>query len=283
MPRTPWGGFSGPLGPHPAMTLTAVVRFLVERDDTWDRLEIWPNPGMDADFPSLLAIQDSARLTVHNGEDSATLMFELPGSFSQFWCQRDAAARQRWRELELQSSLRHNERLVRFRPKGAAVGETSRDWNFLRHFETLLDQQAEVGWQATARELFAQLQQIHPEAVDAGCADVTLLFLDSRVVAGAYNTHCHASVETLLMLDDPEIPHAAQRLIGLMLRDEIRLGDRQHLFPSASSRVNAIDGQLWQPQTQHLTVLAINRPRNLQRRMSSWFGRARLATSESYC
>jgi hypothetical protein len=265
------------------MTLTAVVRFLVERDDTWDRLEIWPSTGWEADFSSLLAKPDSHRLTVHSHAEAAMSMLELPRSFSQFWSDRDAAARQRWRELELLSSLQHNERLVRFRPRGAVVGDTSRDWNFLRHFETLLERQTEVGWRATARELFAQLRQIHPDAVDAGCADVTLLFVGSQVAAGAYNVHCQGSVETLLMLDDPKMPHAVHRLIGLMLHDEIRRGDRKHLFPPRSSRENAVDGQLWQPQTQHQTVLTIDRPGSLQRRMSNWLGRACSATSKSYC
>ncbi len=33
-----------------------------------------------------------------------------------------------------------------------------------------------------------------------------------------------------LLLADPNIPHATDRLIGMMLRDEIARGDSWHLF-----------------------------------------------------
>lgn len=270
VPQSPWGSLPGPVGPHPATTLTAVVRHLVDKDDSWDILEL-PEVVADGVDPNRVPqiIQSSGR-AVFQRPSCELLGLEMPATFSQFWANRDSTARQLWRDLDTRQSLRSVEKFVRFRPDGASCGDTLRDWSFLKQLERLVGLQADTSHGALSQKLFECLRETHPLAVDAGAADVSVLFNDSRLAAFAYNFHCRSRVETALLLADPQLPQARDRLIGLMLRDEIERGDTWHLFLPNSVPGNGVDRSLWKPTELCETAVMHDRRRSIRSRFLRW-------------
>lgn len=282
LPESPWGACPRPVGPHPATTLAAAVRHLVEHDDSWDMLEfpeLVTTGAEPSHVPSALA---AGRFTVRRSRQ-ASLGLELPATFGQFWADRDAAARQRWRELEARRSIRRDEQFVRFRPGGASHGDTERDWEFLDQLERVVRLQEGTPHAARSRELFEQLRETHPLAVDAGSADVAVWFSNAQPAAFAYNFHCRSRVETALLLADPSIPHATDRLLGMMLRDEILRGDAWHLFLPGSLQGTTVDHGLWRPIELHETIVTHDRRATIRSRLQRWLDGGRRITSTSRC
>jgi hypothetical protein len=283
VPQSLWGSLPGPVGPHPATTLAAAVRHLVHHDESWDILEL---PEVVADgvepnrVPPVLA---SAGRTVFQRPCRELLGLELPPTFGQFWANRDSAARQFWRELEARQTLRTHEKFIRFRPKGANSGDTHRQWDFLNQLEHIVHLQGGTTHGTLCRQLFECLRETHAVAVDAGAADLAVLFSDTRLTAFAYNFQCRSRVETALLLADPRAPHARERLIGLMLRDEIARGDTWHLFLPNSVPGAAVDRRLWGPLELHETTVTNDRRESLRSRLQRWLDGDRRVTSESCC
>lgn len=282
VPESPWGDYPGPVGPHPATTLTAVVQYLQQHDDSWDVLEL-PEVAANGVEPTRVTQALNSHRTVVRKSQRELLGLELPVSFGQFWADRDAAARQRWRDLEAQRSIRRDEQFIRFRPGGAFHGDTERDWEFLGQLERVVRLQEGTPHTAHSRELFEQLRSTHALAVDAGCADVSLWLSDSRPAAFAYNFHCRSRVETALLLADPNISHATDRLIGMMLRDEIARGDSWHLFLPNSVHGTSVNQHLWQPIELCETTVTHDRRTTIHSRLQRWLAGDRRVTSTSRC
>lgn len=281
LPESPWGVCPGPIGPHPATTLAAVVRYLQEEDDSWDRLEL-PEVVVDGFEPTTHSPTAALPSMTVSKAPRESLGLELPATFGQFWADRDAIARQRWRDLEVQRSRRRNEQFVRFRPGGAYHGDTDREWEFLDQLEQIVQMQDGSPHADRGREFFERLKDTHAHAVDAGSADIALWLFDSRPAAFAYNFHSRSRVETALLLADPNVPHASDRLIGLMLRDEIARGDAWHLFLPNSVLGTSVDRRLWRPTELREVIVTHDRQPTIGSRWQRWFGRERRATSASH-
>ncbi len=281
-PESPWGDFPGPVGPHPATTLTAAVQHLQERDDSWNMLEL-PEVAADGVEPTRVPQAFNSHRAIIRKSQRELLGLELPATFGQFWADRDAAARQRWRDLEAQRSIRRDEQFIRFRPGGAFHGDTERDWEFLGQLERVVRMQDGTPHAARSRELFERLRDTHAQAVDAGSADVAMWLSNSRPAAFAYNFHCRSRVETALLLADPSIPHATDRLIGMMLRDEIARGDSWHLFLPNSVQGTTVDHRLWRPTELREMTVTHDRRATIRSRLQRWFAGDRRVTSTSRC
>ena len=281
-PDSPWGDCPGPVGPHPTATLTAAVQYLAQNDDSWDLLELPEVVAAGVEPTRALRLSETARI-VFRKSPRELLGLELPATFGQFWADRDAAARQRWRELEARRSIRRDEQFARFRPGGAIHGDTERDWDFLDHLERVVRLQEGTPHATRSRELFERLRDTHALAVDAGSADVCVWFSDSRPAAFAYNFQCRSRVETALLLADPNIPHATDRLIGMMLRDEIVRGDSWHLFLPNSVQGTIVDRRLWRPIELHEATVTHQRRATIHSRLQHWLKRVERVTSSARC
>jgi hypothetical protein len=282
VPESPWGKFPGSVGPHPATTLTAAVRHLLEKDDSWDVLEL-PEVVAKGVNPTRVPRALNVPRAVVQRSPRALLGLELPATFGQFWADRDAAARQRWREMEARRSIRRDEQFVRFRPGGVFHGDTDREWEFLGQLERIVRLQDDSPHAARSRELFERLRNMHALAVDAGSADIAVWLSDSRPAAFAYNFHCRTRVETALLLADPNIPHATDRLIGMMLRDEIARGDSWHLFLPNALLGTSVDQRLWLPTELQETTVTYDRRATIRSRLQHWLNGDRRVTSTSRC
>jgi hypothetical protein len=270
LPESAWGFFPSPVGPHSATTLAAVVRHLVQRDHSWDMLELPEIVRAGTQPTRILQAFETSSLTSVQRRGQLLRRLALPARWSQFWSNRTAAARQRWRELDLLLSRRGVVRFVRFRPDGIRSGDTDRDWSTLNWLEHIPLRQAEGLPANQAQATLRRLRDLHPAAVDAGCADIAMLMIDARPVAAAYNIRCHSCVETLYLLADPQVPDAADVLIGQMLRDEIVRGDTSHLFLPNSTDGLAVDWSLWQGAKLHETIVTHFRRASIRLRLLRW-------------
>lgn len=267
---SPWGDCPGPIGPQPATILSASVQHLLSNDTSWDILE----------FPEVVTNDLSPSLTSHLSESFVVsiprsprelLGLKLPATFGQFWADRDAVARNRWRELEARRTMhRDDEQFVRFCPKGTLFGETDRSWHLFDHLERIVDAQEGTTHARRSRELLERLRDMHTQAVDAGVADIAIWFSDTRPAAFAYNFHGRTRVETALLLADPSVPSATDRLLGQMLRDEIRRGDSWHQFLPDSVLGTNVDRTLWQPTEQFELAATHTRRQSLCSRLHRW-------------
>ncbi|HLQ45726.1 MAG TPA: GNAT family N-acetyltransferase [Planctomycetaceae bacterium] len=271
LPESPWGFFPGCVGPHPTTALTAAVRHLAEQDPSWDVFEL-PAVVADGQKPQrIVGAFETSGLTPFQRTRRELCGVELPERASQFWANRDAASRHRWRELDLSLMRRDTVRFVRFRPRGAQFGDTDRDWTFLNLLNRVARRQPDADRVRQAQARIDLLRETHAAAVDAGSADVAILLIDSRPAAFAYNVHCRSRVESLLLLADPDVPHAADLLIGQMLQDEIARGDRWHTFlPSSTSDV-AVDWRMWQCDRLYETTISHYRRPSVRSRLLRWW------------
>lgn len=270
MPDSPWGTFPGSVGPHPATSLVAVVRHLLTREPLWDMLEL----------PEIVAAGQSPKrltrllmtCTRHVAQRTGRTLreIELPSSWSQFWNDRSAAARGRWRELDLALARLKKVQFVRFRPQGSWFGDTERDWSFLSLTDAVVRQRTEARSKFGVPDVQERLRELHPFAVDAGCADVVVLLIGSRPAAFAYNVHRGPRVETLQLLADPNWPFAAEWLIGQMLRDEIARGNLWHTFLPCSTADANVDWPMWQGNDLRETIVSINRRATVGAQLRSW-------------
>ncbi len=270
LPESAWGLCPKPVGPHSATTLAAAVRHLVQRDNSWDILELPEIVRAGTQPTRILQAFETSALTSVQRRGQVLRGLELPARWSQFWSNRNAAARRRWRELDLPLSQRGIVRFVRFRPAGIGTGDTNRDWSMLNWLERIPQRQTDGLPPNQTPATLRRLRDLHPAAVDAGCADIAMLMIDSQPVAAAYNIRCHSCVETLHMLADPQVPDAADMLIGQMLRDEIARGDTSHLFLPNSTDSLAVDWSLWQGAELHETIVTHYRRANIRLRLLHW-------------
>ncbi len=282
VPESPWGDCPGPVGPHPTTALAAAVRFLRKQDESWDVLEL-PEVAAHGVEPTRVAQALNAERVIVRKSQRELLGLELPATFGQFWADRDAVARQRWRELEARRSIRRDEQFIRFRPGGAFHGDTERDWEFLSQLERVVRLQDGTPHATRSRQLFERLRDTHALAVDAGSADVALWLSDSRPAAFAYNFHCRSRVETALLLADPNIPHATDRLIGMMLRDEIARGDSWHVFLPNSVHGTSVSHRLWQPTELREMTVTHDRRTTIRSRLQRWLAGDRRVISKPCC
>lgn len=277
--KSEWGLFPGPVGPHSATTLNAAIRYLIERDDSWDALEL-PEVVAENKTPfRVLSSINSGGLTAYRRTGRQLIGFELPSSWSQFWAVRDSASRSRWRELD-QLSNGGVIQLIRFRPSGAQSGETDRDWSLLSMASSLIRQQGNDSQIMQAQTQFNWLHEMHASSVDEGCADIVVLLLDSIPIAWAYNVHSQSRVETLQMLVAPNIQGAADLLIAHMLQDEIKRGDLWHIFLPTSMTGVVADWSMWQGIPLRETLVTHYRRADTRSRLLSWFDRAQTLRHE---
>ena len=267
--QSAWGLFPGPVGPHSATTLNAAVRHLVDRDDSWDAIELPEVVAANKSPHRIFNSLNASGLTAFRRTDRQLQGVEFPTSWSQFWASRDSASRSRWRELD---QLSHGGviQMIRFRPNGAQSGETDRDWSFLKMAASLIGQQRDESQVRQAQARFNELLAMHAASVDEGCADIVVLLLDSVPIAYAYNVHCRSRVETLHLLAAPNISGAADLLIGHMLQDEIARGDSWHVFLPTSTTGVAIDWPMWQPAPLRETLVTHYRRADTRSRLLRW-------------
>ncbi len=228
-PLAGWGSFYAPIGPQPRETLQAALRHIRRTPHDWDLLDLrWTDP--DHDYAP--AAMRDADFDYETRVWHTAAQVQLENGWNAYWASRTS----RWRNNVRRSEKKLNEagtvEHVRYRPRGAKLGEANPRWD-------LYDACVEIArrsWQGlsttgtTLSHLAVRdyLRAAHASATKAGAVDLNLLTLEGRPVAFAYNYHFRGWVYGVRSgFDETAVQDGAgSALTYRMIEDSCRRGDR---------------------------------------------------------
>jgi len=233
-PLDDWGSFYGPIGPDPEAVLRAGLAHVRATPRDWQVLSLrWVDTaGSDAGVPPAAA--EGAGGKMYPRVRAQTSLIELQGGWESYLAERGSKWRnnlRRWqRKLQEQGELTFH----RYRPRGAALGESDPRWDL---FDTCVDL-ARRSWQGTSRTgttlshatVAGFLRDLHARAAAVGGLDLNLLRLDGKPLAFAYNYFHHGHVYGLRIGYDASL---SQNGVGNMMytsviEDSFRRGDHTY-------------------------------------------------------
>ncbi len=230
-PLDDWGGFYGPVGSRPTATLLPALRHVADSCGGCEIIDLrWVDGGRTDGLRTPAAMRQVGMTPI------AQPWMEYPLiETGEGW---DALQRtrspERRREMERQLRRlreRYNVRLVRHRPGGRGRHETDPRWDLFNACVAI----AEKSWQgkqesgATLAHPATRdfLRDLHASAVQLGCVDVSILYLDDQPAAYAYNYVHQGRIIGLRMGYDPSrrADGPGTALMRLMIEDSCRRGD----------------------------------------------------------
>jgi CelD/BcsL family acetyltransferase involved in cellulose biosynthesis len=284
-PLHDWGMFYGPIGPQPTATLTAALRYLKSRPRDWDLFDLrWVDrDGVDhgRTVNSLRTTGWQAREQV--GAEGAVV--DLSGGWQAYWSARGHHWRNNVGRCEKKLAAEGEVRFVRYRPQGAAYGDTDPRWDLYEACEAI----AATSWQGSSKNgttlshesVQDYLRDAHEQAVRAGGVDLNLLFLAGRPAAFIYNYHYQGHLYGLRMGFDASVTKAGSgtALMRRVIEDSFARGD--HAFDLGPGSLKC--KQPWQTSSArnyrytHFAVAARPQVLRLKRVMSEWLIDAKAA------
>jgi len=233
-PLDDWGMWYGPIGPHQSASMFMALKHLRETPRDWDLLDLRWTPAEHTDHN---ATGRALRATGWRPHKSAYQQASIV-RMDHDWDHYLASKSSKWR-TELRRQLRVVERagdveFVRYRPAGVCQGDGDPRWDLFDACREL----AAVSWQGqstTGNTLSHEpydrfLRDCHQASAKLGMLDVSLLKLDGRPVAFAYNYHYDGNVYGLRMGYDPRLSNhgLGKALLARTLQDSFARGDRQY-------------------------------------------------------
>ena len=227
-----WGSFYGPIGPYPAATLLAGLAHLERGSRDWDLLELrWVNRDA-VDFGRTSHALAALEMSAAEVPSPAAAMVEMDGDWPAYWKSRDTRFRKNVDRSRRKLAERGRIEYLRYRPAGVARDDALPRWDLYDTCQRL----AAASWQGSSRSgntlshasVCDYLRDAHVAAVDAGAADINLLYVDARPAAFAYCYHFQGQVSGLRMGYDSSAAQegAGSVLTAYMLEDSFRRGDR---------------------------------------------------------
>ncbi|MGH7193994.1 MAG: GNAT family N-acetyltransferase, partial [Candidatus Saccharimonadales bacterium] len=208
-PLDHWGVFYGPLGPQPAATLTAALKYLRAQPQDWDVLSLrW----VHRDAHDQRRTEHAMRFAGYSpceelGERAASI--NLAGTWQQYWASRGSHWRGNVSRCERKLAEQGGATYCRYRPQGAAFDDADPRWE-------LFDACVEIAgrsWQGSSSDgttlshaaVRDYLRDAHAAAAHAGGLDLNLLSVGDRPAAFAYNYCYRGHVFGLRMGYDPAV------------------------------------------------------------------------------
>jgi hypothetical protein len=292
-PLDDWGVFYGPVGPHPAATLSAALRHVKQTRRNWDLLDL---RYIDADGVDHGRTRNAMRgcgfqAYTRSWRDSAVV--QLEGNWSDYFGSRNAACREQYRHSEFELSQHGKVEFVRNRRELTGGAERAERWDLCEEFLQMHGREKTAvsrggAWGAVARNGDCSkdfLSSAHAAAARAGAADVSLLYVDGKPVCAAYGYCSNGRVDGVALASAGDaLPAAGTVLIGRMLRDSFDRGDESYVFPIRNTEFAAP----WKTTvatsyryTHFASVAAKAQALRLNHLAKRWIGNARRASSQS--
>ncbi|HEX4150565.1 MAG TPA: GNAT family N-acetyltransferase, partial [Pirellulales bacterium] len=233
-PLHDWGTFYGPLGPHPTATLLAGLAHIRRTARDWDVVDLrWVHRhGADAGRTS--HAMQSLGMGAYEQRWTEASIVDLRSGWDAYWAGRESRWRNNVRRAEKKLAAHGPIQYLRYRPAGAAGGESDERWDLYDQCESL----AMASWQGSSSSgttlshdaVRAYLRDAHAAAVHAGGADLNLLLVGGEPAAFAYNYHYRGHVFGLRLGYDSGVAQegAGHVLMARMLADSADRGD--HTF-----------------------------------------------------
>lgn len=268
-PQSQWRTSIEPVGPNSAITLLAAMKHLRDNSRDWDLLEL--HVDSEAGRRRLMNAVHSTGMSVREQSGPERAIVQIDSGWFEYFDSRAPLLRQRLPVAERRLSVFGDVRLVRFRPRIVPNEPVNMRWDlfaaFLRgahHSAFSGDERNDV---ETARTGFNRL---HEQAVAAGCADLSVLYVNNRPAAAAYCVHHAGTVDAVRIGWAADTTRdAAFVLVAHLLRDAFLQGDLLFRFPAGAFRL--ADG--WETHTEHslqLQHFAPKKPRAQLLRFSRW-------------
>jgi len=231
-PLHDWGSFYGPIGPNPTITLITGLKYIHNTPRDWDLLDLrWvPHDGHDAGRTAAALTVTGYLPTVQPAAESSWV--ELTDGWDAYWASRKSEWRTNVRRSEKKIAALGQVEYVRYRPAGAARGEGDPRWDLYEQCERL----AERSWQGSSttgttlshEAIKTYLRDAHQTAVQAGAADLNLLYVAGQPAAFAYGYHYRGYFYGLRMGFDANISHdgLGSVLQHRIIQDSFARGDK---------------------------------------------------------
>ncbi len=231
-PLDDWGTFYSPLGPQPAVTLTAVLAHVSRTKRDWDLLDLrWVDRSRTDRGRTQRALEAAGMRSNEQIWDEASVV-DMAASWDDYWSTRDTHWRTNIRRSEKKLDAAGDVQYIRYRPAGNGCDDADPRWDLYEACHLI----AQQSWQGAATDgttishqaVCAYLRDTHVAAANAGALDLNLLLLDGRPAAFAYNYQYRGHVYGLRMGYDAAVTSdgAGSVLVHRMLRDSHQRGDR---------------------------------------------------------
>jgi CelD/BcsL family acetyltransferase involved in cellulose biosynthesis len=225
-----WGSFYGPIGGDRQPLLTAAFRHLSITARDWELLEmLWVDQD-GADQNATAGALSDAGLAYRRSPWLASAQIDVTGGWEAYWKSRTSHFRTNVRSAERRLQQAGDISYVRYRPRGAAAGESDPRWDLYDHCVRL----AAKSWQGAStsgttlshESIRTYLREAHERAAAFGGVDVNLLLVGGQPVAFAYNYHYAGYVYGLRAGFDPSFAGAGNVLLRRMVEDSCHRGDQ---------------------------------------------------------
>ena len=203
-PLDDWGTFYGPIGPYPAATLLAGLAHLQRTRRDWDLLVLrWVNRDA-VDFGRTSNAFQALELPAAERAGAAAAIVEVDGPWQGYWKSRDTHFRKNVERSRRKLALRGRVEYVRLSAGRHRPGRRASTLGFVQHLRTTgggeLARHKPHGQHVIARRRCVNTcREAHVAAVDAGAADLSLLYVDAKPMAFAYCYHFDGQVSGLRM------------------------------------------------------------------------------------
>lgn len=284
-PLHDWGWFYGPIGPHPAATLTAAMGYLAAARRDWDLLDLRWTDDDRVDHGRTQRAMQAAGFPATKAIWKTTAVVATTGAWENYLAGKTAKQRNNLRRHEKRVAALGEVELERHRPCGAAHGDDDPRWD-------LYDAAVEVAgksWQAGAtdgttisdppvRDFFRETYAV---AVDNGMADLCLLKAGGRPIAFAYNYAHDGYCLGIRFGFDQEFSKAGAGnvMYTRVLENSFRRGDR--VFDLGIGSLDIKRG--WLTELVHsyrLTHYPLASPRSQILRLKHWWDRRKPADGQ---
>lgn len=233
-PLDDWGSFYGPIGPNPTATLLAGLNHVRRTRRDWDLIELpWiDEDGYDAGRTRVALRNAGLAASREPWTTSALVDLESHGSWDAYWASRTSHWRTNVRRSMKRLAEQGTVEYVRYRPAGAASGNSDTRLDLYNQCEQL----AAASWQGSSTSgttlsheaIRAFLRDCHQAAAHAGALDMNLLLVDGKCVAFNYAYQQNGYVFGLRTgyLDQEQFAGAGTVLQARMIEDSFARGDR---------------------------------------------------------
>jgi CelD/BcsL family acetyltransferase involved in cellulose biosynthesis len=276
-PLHDWGWFYGPIGPNPAATLTAALKYVRETPRDWDLLDLrWVDVDRIDHGRTQLAMQN-AGFAATRGVWKQTAIVDTSTSWESFFASKTTKFRNNQRRYEKRVAELGDVTFERYRPRGAAHGgDDDPRWDLYDDAEAV----AQRTWQADAtdgdtissakvRDFFRETYAL---AVKNGMADLCLMRAGDRPIALGYNYVHDGYVLGIRFGYDAEFAKSGLGNVMYlnMFRDSFARGDRTFDMGVGSLDIK----QPWLTQlvnSYRVTHYPLASPRSQLLRLKHWW------------
>lgn len=232
------GSTLAPIGPNPAATLLAALRYLRGSRRDWDMVDL---PGVDrfgVDQGRVQKALETVGLAPRVKTTDRAAVIELRNDWNDYWSSRDLLWREYVARNEAQLARRGNVEFVRYRPAGAGYGEGDPGWELFLECEPLLDvEQATPVTESEDNDVDWRRDAV-ASAARAGGLDLAALLVNGQAVACSWNVHCQGHVAQVQsgFSTSAARADAGSVLLSRMIADSFERGDRTFdLAPGATA------------------------------------------------